>query len=300
MHSTRLVVLLLVCLLPGVVRAGSAVEIDQKRALAGGITASDAPGFPVTIDRHGEYTLVGDLQIADVATTAIEIRASRVTLDLAGFTIQGPVVCKGEPAIDCAPLGAGDGVHAGRDTEEVVVRYGFVKGMGDDGVELLGFGSTIQSVKAVDNGDDGLKIHIHGAVLESSAERNGGHGVVTGAFTRIRNTRSYANGGTGIKGANKSDISECISYKNGEHGFTAGLTASFVRNSAYDNRGDGIKGGTATDARWNTVNFNGGWGIRLGRSGTYAENTITGNSLGTVEGGRDHGGNLCNSKTSCP
>lgn len=299
--STRRLVILLACLAPGAaLAAGPVVEIDQKRALAGGITESDAPGFPITLDRRGQYVLTGDLTISAAGTTGIEILASRVNLDLAGFTIQGPVTCTGEPALDCAPLGEGDGVHAGRDTEEIAVRYGFVKGMGDDGVELQGYGSTIQSVKASDNGDVGLKIHIHGSILESAAERNGGHGVATGAFSRIRNTRSYANGGTGIKGANKSDISECISYKNGEHGFTAGLTASFIRNSAYDNRGDGIKGGTATSARWNTVNFNGGWGIRLGRSGIYAENTISGNSLGTVEGGRDDGGNLCNSQPACP
>jgi len=300
MSAIRLLALALVGLAPGTALAAPVVEIDQQKALAGGVTRSDAPGFPVTIDRRGSYVLTSNLTVPDAGTTAIDIRASKVNLDLGGFTIQGPVACKGVPAMDCAPAGKGDGIHSARDTEQVAIRYGFVKGMGDDGVELLGYGSMVQSVKAMENGDVGLRINNHGSVLESAAERNGGHGVEAGGFAKIRNTRSYGNGGTGIKGKTQSDISECISYKNGEHGFTAGLTASFVRNSAYDNRGDGIKGGTATSARANTVNFNGGWGIRLGRSGRYGENQISGNSLGTVEGGLDEGSNLCNSKTSCP
>jgi len=44
--------------------------IDQSAALAGGITPSDAPGFPITIDTPGSYRLVGNLDVIDNPTMA--------------------------------------------------------------------------------------------------------------------------------------------------------------------------------------------------------------------------------------
>ena len=37
------------------------IEINQARALAGGVTSGDTPGFPVIIDTAGSYTLTSDL-----------------------------------------------------------------------------------------------------------------------------------------------------------------------------------------------------------------------------------------------
>jgi len=40
------------------------IEINQARANAGGVTLSDGPGFPVTIDHNGSYRLTSDLTVA--------------------------------------------------------------------------------------------------------------------------------------------------------------------------------------------------------------------------------------------
>src|SRR6266540_3776373 len=69
------------------------VLIDQNRALAGGVTPGDTPGFPVTLSVPGSYRLTGNLTVPDANTTAIQIAADNVTLDLNGFSILGPVVC---------------------------------------------------------------------------------------------------------------------------------------------------------------------------------------------------------------
>ena len=88
-------------------------EINQAAALFGGITTSDLPGFPVTLDRSGSYVLTGSLSVPDAATDAIEIVASEVTLDLAGFSVSGPVSCTGDGGgLICTPSGAGVGVDA--------------------------------------------------------------------------------------------------------------------------------------------------------------------------------------------
>jgi hypothetical protein len=61
------------------------VLINQSQALAGNITPGDAPGFPVTISQSGSYRLTGNLIIPDANTTAIQITAENVTLDLNGL-----------------------------------------------------------------------------------------------------------------------------------------------------------------------------------------------------------------------
>ena len=75
------------------------ILIDQNRALAGGVTKDDAPGFPVTISQARSYRLSGNLTVPDANTTAIFINAINVTIDLNGFSIIGPTVCVGAPVV---------------------------------------------------------------------------------------------------------------------------------------------------------------------------------------------------------
>lgn len=68
------------------------IEINQAAALAGGITPSDAPGFPVTLDQPGSYRLTGNLDfsafVEDLeAVIGIAITAEDVSLNLGGFTV---------------------------------------------------------------------------------------------------------------------------------------------------------------------------------------------------------------------
>ncbi len=64
------------------------VLIDQAKALAGNVTAGDAPGFPITITQSGSYRLDGNLTVP-FGGTAIVITVSNVSIDLNGFTISG-------------------------------------------------------------------------------------------------------------------------------------------------------------------------------------------------------------------
>ncbi|MEZ4352198.1 MAG: hypothetical protein R3F16_00865 [Myxococcota bacterium] len=85
------------------------IEINQTTALAGGVTSSDEPGFPVTLDAPGSYRLTGNLDVPN-GTDGIEILASSVTLDLGGFRIAGPSISI------CPPTGCNDGsgIEVGR------------------------------------------------------------------------------------------------------------------------------------------------------------------------------------------
>ena len=47
--------------------------------------------------------------------------------------------------------------------------------------------------------------------------------------------------------------------------------------------------------RWST-----GWGLSLGIDTAYRDNTVTNNTAGTVTGGVNAGGNVCDGGTTCP
>ena len=65
-----------------------AIEINQARAIIGGVSGGDSPGLPVSITEPGNYRLTGNLDV-DEATTAVSINSDNVTLDLNGFSIIG-------------------------------------------------------------------------------------------------------------------------------------------------------------------------------------------------------------------
>ena len=50
----------------------------------------------------------------------------------------------------------------------------------------------------------------------------------------------------------------------------------------------------------NTVRLNTGFGLTLGLSSGYRGNVINGNTAGTVAGGVNAGGNICNGSLTCP
>lgn len=85
--------------------ADGVVLIDQKAALAGGVSPDDTRGFPVTLSQPGLYKLIGNITVPDVTTTAFQITGPDVTLDLNGFSIIGPNVCTSNPT-SCTYSGA--------------------------------------------------------------------------------------------------------------------------------------------------------------------------------------------------
>ena len=85
------------------------ILIDQNKAMAGNVTLGDTPGFPVTISLPGSYRLSGNLTVPDANTTAIEVTAGGVSIDLNGFGIFGPTNCTGFPVVtSCAPRSLSD------------------------------------------------------------------------------------------------------------------------------------------------------------------------------------------------
>src|SRR5689334_5314361 len=179
----------------GLYAADGVISINQDSAFAGSVTPDDAPGFPVTISRPGSYRLTSNLTVFDADTTAIQITADSVTLDLNGFSIIGPISCTGTPAT-CASFGKGIGVLAiGNETggpRAIRILNGSVHGMGFTGIQITGSGSVVDRVTSYGNATGGI---VADTVIGSTATQNGSFGILA---TTVRDCTSSGNAADGI------------------------------------------------------------------------------------------------------
>jgi hypothetical protein len=197
------VIAIAVFLFGGLPAISSAIDgqvlINQSRALAGGVTPGDAPGFPVTISLPGSYRLSGDLTVPDVDISGIVITANNVTLDLNGFAIKGPTVCTSAaldgPVTSCSPgNNAGAGVEAvlSGPATGITVSNGTVRGF-YYGI-YLGAGGRVEKVLAEHNTGNGITVlqaaHLHANV----AGRNLGTGIYAGSGSVVTENTAYRNG----------------------------------------------------------------------------------------------------------
>jgi hypothetical protein len=212
------------------------IEINQARALAGGVTASDTAGFPITIDHGGSYRLTGDLTVPDANTTAIEVDATgtEVTIDLNGFSILGPVVCSGLPVTSCSPVGRGSGIVSTDATGRLRVLNGNVRGVGSFGV--YGVGSvSVESLHVLYAtwGIEGFSPDSQ--VTNSVVEKVLHDGIHVGSFGMVRGCSTLGNGGAGIVASNESNVASSIASQNGVFGITVGLGSTVVDCTANEN-----------------------------------------------------------------
>lgn len=163
------------------------VLIDQNKALAGNVTPSDLAGFPISINQPGSYRLAGNLTLPDLNTNGIEINVQNVTLDLNGFAILGPVTCTEFPTIGCSATGSGRGIRSVV-FANVLLRNGFVQGMGSDGISLLG--GTVESIQANQNAGTGINMTA-GIVRDSIARNNGSAGIAVAFGSVLRNVLNH-------------------------------------------------------------------------------------------------------------
>ena len=156
------------------------VEINHTRALAGGITAGDAPGYPVTIDEPGSYRLTGNLDVT-FDRSGITIQSSDVSLDLNGFTVSSP-----GGSFDDGIQASSPNIEVRHGSVEGFSRHGVftninasvrlvgvrVRGSGATGFEIQGSDNLIQECQAVDNGGQGFRTGGRSLVIDSLAKGN--------------------------------------------------------------------------------------------------------------------------------
>jgi hypothetical protein len=208
------------------------ILIDQNRALVGGVTPGDLPGFPVTISQSGSYRLSGNLTVTDTNTDAISITADNVTIDLNGFSIIGPTVCTGTPVTSCSPTPTppfGVGVRANFH-RSITVLNGSVRGMGL-GIFLNGSGGYVEKVHADSNSQLGISV-FNGTVIGNTAIGNYVDGIEASISTASGNT-SLFNGRWGLLAVCPSTVVGNTAFNNGNTNlFVDGQGCALANNSA--------------------------------------------------------------------
>jgi hypothetical protein len=212
------------------------VAITQARAMAGGVTPGDAPGFPVSINLPGSYILSSGLTVPDANTTAIEINADHVTVDLNGFTILGPTDCSG--GLDpCANAGVGAGIITPDVRFNITIRRGTIQGMGSEGVRLNGDSHRVEYMNLRSNGTDAVVVlsgaDNGGSVVEhNTVQRNGGFGIRLDAGIVADNTVN-TNRRSGITVGGGLVLHNLVSHN--PIGVALAAHATYVGNVMFDN-----------------------------------------------------------------
>jgi parallel beta-helix repeat protein len=261
----------------GVLTAGPAfatdgvIEINQARALAGGVTTGDTAGFPVLIDSAGSYRLTGNL-VATASMHAISVSGSDVTLDLNGFSISG------------SGSGLASGIHISA-TGNFEVRNGTIRDFPHNGItSTTCIGCRVIDMRFLDNGHAGALMAAQALISGCTAAGNGNAGLYGEESSSFINNVVHDNDFNGLYlfGDGGGLIEGNVSYNNGNDGIAArrftGLSSAVIRNnSSYANTQHGIQsdGGTVVG---NTTSGNDLDGIHITTSAARVQgNRSTGN-----------------------
>jgi len=286
----------------GLCHAGDgAYEINQA-CIDTGCFPGDTASFPVTITTPGTYRLSSNLTVPDISTGAIVVQANDVSIELGGFRIVGPITCAGTPTT-CTPVVSGSGA-VGIDgwlyaPTNLVVRNGSIVGMGTG--LLLSYDGRAEGVKAMQNGDAGIRARSGAAVVNSTGTANGHIGIEGGL------------------------IDGCTVSRNPQYGLATQGGGSVVRNVVVQgNTGYGMYLTSGTSIVGASVSGNDVGILSLGGAqvvdSVFKNNTLFAiqNTQGTLAVGRstfvdnNSGGaqwdgtivqlqpNLCGSSTACP
>lgn len=273
-------------------------EINAASAAAGGVTAGDAPGFPVSITEPGSYRLTGTLATVTASHTLIDITTSDVTLDLNGFGLKGPAVCTGIPVDNCTPSATGTGVQ-GHDNKNIVVLNGWVQGVAN-GIALSLDDTShtrVELVHAFSNASDGI---IARAVTDCEVIQNQGHGIQARV---ARNNTVRGNAGHGIRIDGQGLVQGNEVELSGVDGINTSAGTIISGNNSSGNADDGIQTEVSL-VTGNTATRNDGFGLNMS-SGSYSNNFLfwnnpNGNCMNPqVSGGVNAGSNTC-CTAACP
>lgn len=146
--------------------AGDGVLELNGACVNSGCFSGDSPGFPVEITQPGSYRLTSNIEI-NQNTTAVDISADDVTLDLNGFAIRGPTTCQTTSPPSCSNTGIGTGISStGTST---TVRNGSVSGAGASCIALNAPNARVSDVSISECGANGL--YINRGLVESVTVR---------------------------------------------------------------------------------------------------------------------------------
>jgi hypothetical protein len=223
--------------------------------------------FPITLSKSGSYILKKNL-IPPANTTAIEIQASNVSIDLNGFAIIGSPTVPNVWAIHQSSGSA------------VILRNGQVSGL----CIGLGQNALVEDVLALNcTSTDAIDVGPNSTVLRSQALNGHDSGIVCGSA------------------GNNCLFADDVAAGNPINGITCiGSGCNFTRNTTNGNgsisTGNGLDcNGSACLFNGNVSNNNLGYGIStFDHTSAATNNVLNGNGIAPIWEATSVGNNLCN------
>lgn len=180
------------------------IEINQSRALAGNVSPTDGPGYPIILTVSGSYRVTSDLA-APVNSDGIRIDADNVTLDLNGFTLYGGggLIADGVQIANHSNIEIKNGTIRGFTRHGIFtninthfIRVINVRAIGNAifGVDLQGGGNLIDGCTAINN-VVGLSASDGSLVVNSVARSNSSFGMSLGLNAGYRSCVLTGNNG---------------------------------------------------------------------------------------------------------
>lgn len=243
------------------------IEINQASALAGGITACDTPGFPVTICTPGAYRLTSNLDYPSTTANAIIAEAEDVSIDLNGMTVSGATTCTTGANGWVTSCSQQSGITAIVGSVRTVVAHGRIKGSGGTGIFALD-ASEFRDLQVTDCTNAGISAGNRSVLIDVEAIGNGITGISAGEGSRISGAIATNNGSDGVVQGASSVAEGVVSQRNGNRGVVVFAGAHLRNFSAFANGAAGVRV------------LDGG----LVESGSIRSNSVTNASACGVEG----------------
>ena len=236
--------------------------------------------LPWTIDAPGSYVVVDDL----VGDAGITIAASRVTLDLNGYTLRA------------AAGAAGDGIYVEGARTGLQVRNGVVSGWPERGIMAdSATASLFTDLRLGANGLCGLRAGESAVIENVVARHNRGTGIGGFGSTVVTDSVSAGNLGFGVEVGTGGVVSGLSITGNGAGGIFTGdagrITDNVLVSNGWlleDDRPEGFSGPSACFAAT-------GYGISVVGTGTLVQDNVLEDNvygLQLLMGGNTIAGNL--------
>lgn len=216
-----------------VAAALSAPQANAQTALGGG---KGATSFPIVISQPGSYKLVSNLVVGDLATTAIQVQADNVTIDLNGFAILGPNVCDWSTKTCTATTPSSRGITTST-VRGLTVRNGTISGFAGAGISAGAY-LRVENVTVAHNAGGGITAGSSAQIDRVSARYNGllnGYNSAAGISIdngSVTNSESSFNLGSGFRHGNLINVVATFNQGVGLWGAASYLTVHQSRLTA--------------------------------------------------------------------
>lgn len=219
------------------------LELNAACVVAG-CFPGDTPSLPIQITSSGSYQLTSNLRTSSADQTIIVISSDNVTLDLGGFTIDGPNFCLNPRTSPCTRSGNGIGIEVTPGSEHITIRNGHINGTGASGIQFTGGPSLIHDLTVEHAGGDCIQVgfgaHVHG----NSVRRCDGNGIRSSTYGNIHHNLANATSSSGFRSSGGGSLfADNVAYDNGDHGLDLTTSDGYRSNVLRANDNEEVSGG---------------------------------------------------------